>query len=170
MLAVEGVQTVGLGRLPRHRLIGVLVVAALTIPGTIAMMRATTGDLAPARDNQNLITASEQRAFSYIAQDPQPGGVLSSYMLGDAVPAETGRHTYLGDYRWSGPGYRMHEHMTWDALHGWIRAGTARRFLLGTGARFVLADCRSHANLKQALAPTPVSVDRFGCVTVYEVQ
>jgi MFS family permease len=170
MLAVEGVQTAGLGRLPRHRLIGVLVVAALTIPGTIAMMRATTGYLAPARDNQNLISSSEQRAFSYIAKDPQPGGVLSSYMLGDAVPAETGRHTYLGDYRWSGPGYRMRERMTWDALHGWIRGSTARRFLLGTGARFVLADCRSHANLKQDLAPTPVSVDRFGCVTVYEVK
>jgi hypothetical protein len=133
------------------------------------MMEPTSGFVAPATDNQNLITRSEEQAFRYLARDPRPGGVLGAYALGDAIPGETGRRTYAGDDRWSGPQYQKHETMTWKVLHGWTRGSAARAFLLGTGARFVLADCGAHANLKRMLAPTVVTVQRFGCVRVYEI-
>lgn len=168
-LAVEGVRSVGFRRLPGHKWIGALAVAAVTIPGTVQMMSAARAYIAPATHNQNLITAPEQQALRYLAHDPQPGGVLSSYHLGDAVPGETGRRTYSGDYRWSGPDYQTHEVTAWEVLHGWIRGGAARTFVLATGARFVLADCSSHANLQRTLAPITVTVHRFGCATVYEI-
>jgi hypothetical protein len=38
-----------------------------------------------------------------------------------------------------------------------------------TGARFVLADCTTRADLRRELAPIIGSVHRFGCATVYEL-
>jgi hypothetical protein len=170
VLAVEGVEGLGFRRLVGYRWIGALAVLALTVPATIGMMEPTSGFVTPARHSQNLITPREEQAFKYLASDPQPGGVLSSYALGDAVPGETGRRTYAADARWSGPGYRLHETMTWEVLHGWIRGRRARAFVLSTGARFVLADCGARANLKRTLAPTVVTVHRFGCVRLYEIR
>ncbi|MGO9960489.1 MAG: hypothetical protein ACLP50_31705 [Solirubrobacteraceae bacterium] len=123
----------------------------------------------PSTHNQNLISPSERRAFGYLARDPRPGGVLSSYTLGDAVPAETGRRTYGGDFRWSGPHFATKEDTAWRLLHGQLRAGPARAFVLSTGARFVLADCSSHARLARILTPIVLTVRRFGCATVYEI-
>jgi len=38
-----------------------------------------------------------------------------------------------------------------------------------TGARFLLADCTTHADLARELAPIIQSVHRFGCATVYQL-
>jgi hypothetical protein len=170
VLAVQGVQALGFKRLPGYRWIGAIAVLALTIPATISMMEPTSGFVTPAKHSQNLITPREQQAFKYLANDPQPGGVLSTYALGDAVPGETGRRTYAADDRWSGAGYRLHETMAWEVLHGWITGPRARAFVLSTGARFVLADCAARANLAQTLAPAVATVHRFGCVRVYEIR
>lgn len=170
VLAVEGVQGLGFRRLPAHRWIGALAVAALTIPGSYLIVRAVPTFVAISTHNQNLIRPSERRAFQYLSQDPRPGGVLSTYRLGDAVPGETGRHTYFGDYRWAGADYRTREQMAWKLLHRGLSTAAARRFVLGSGARFVLADCRSRANLARILAPTKVNVRRFGCTIVYELR
>jgi hypothetical protein len=169
VLAVEGVQGLGFARLPYHRWIGALAVAALTIPGAYWQMQPTKQYVEPATGNQNLITRSEQRAFQYLATDPQPGGVLSSYTLSDAVPGETGRHTVAGDYRWSGTGYEQVLQRAYRLLHGRLTGSAARSFVLGTGARFVLSDCGSHADLTRTLAPLKLTVHRFGCATVYEL-
>lgn len=123
----------------------------------------------PSTHNQNLISISERQAFRYLARDPQPGGVLSSYRLGDAVPGETGRRTYGGDFRWSGPHFATKEATAWRLLHGQLPAGGARAFVLGTGVRFVLADCSSHAGLARILTPIVLTVHRLGCATVYEI-
>jgi hypothetical protein len=169
VLAVEGVQGLGFARLPHHRWIGALAVAALTIPGTYLQMKPTKQYVEPATGNQNLINHSEQRAFQYLANDPQPGAVLSSYTLGDSVPAETARHTYAGDYRWSGAAYEARELLAYKLLHGSLTGSAARSFVLGTGARFVLSDCGSHADLTRSLAPLKVTAHRFGCAAVYEI-
>lgn len=170
MLSVEAVQGLGFVRVPGHRWIGALAVAALTIPGTYLLMKPTKSYIAPATGNQNLITHSEQRAFTYLADNPRPGGVLSSYTLGDAVPGETGRHTVSGDYRWSGTQYEERERLAFKLLHGSLTGAAARSFVVSSGARFVLADCGSHADLTRSLAPLKLTVRRFGCATVYELQ
>lgn len=169
VLAVEGAQVIGLARLPAHRWIGALVVAGLTIPGSYLLVKPAEFYIAPSTGNQNLITHSEQRAFRYLANDPAPGGVLSAYTLGDAVPGLTGRHTYSGDFRWSGTRYELNERLAYRLLHGLLSAAAARSFVLGSGARFVITDCNAHADLVRTLAPIKLTVRRFGCAAVYRV-
>ncbi len=170
VLAVEGVQSLGFVRVPGHRLLAVLAVLALTVPGSLSMMSGAGAYIGPATHNQNLITASELRALRYLVRDPQPGGVLSSYYLGDAVPGETGRRTYSGDYRWSEPGYPAREDAAWRLLHGQLSGRAARAFVDATGVRFVLTDCSSRVDLARALAPIVGSTHRFGCAAVYEIR
>jgi hypothetical protein len=169
LLAVEGVQGLGLRRIPAHPWIAALAVAALTIPGSYLMMEPAKAYIAPSTGNQNLITPSEQRALRYLANNPQSGGVLSSYTLGDAVPGETGRHTYAGDYRWSGSHYEARERAAWELLRGSLRGAAGRRFVLGSGARFILANCGARANLALTLGPINLIVRRFGCAAVYAI-
>jgi hypothetical protein len=169
-LAVQGVQAIERRRVPGYRHLATVGVLALTLPGSLFMMRATSQYIMPATHNQNLNATSEQQAFAYLAHDPQPGGVLSSYYLGDEVPGETGHRTYSGDYRWSGRAYATHAQMAWELLHGWIRGRTGRAFVVMTGARFVLTDCRTHTDLAHTLGPLLQSTDRFGCTTVYELR
>jgi hypothetical protein len=168
-LAVEAVSTLRWRQVPGHQLLGAITVAALTIPAGIHLMGTAPAYIDPSTQNQNLISTSEQQAFSYLARDPQPGGVLSSYTLADAVPGETGRRTYGGDYRWSGPHFAAKEDSVWRLLHGQLPAGPARAFVLSTGARFVLADCSSNARLARILTPVLLSNHRFGCASVYEI-
>jgi hypothetical protein len=169
VLAVEGVQGLGFSRLPAHRWIGALAVAALTIPGIYLQMEPTKAYIGPETGNPNLVTHSEQRALQYLADDPRPGGVLSAYRLGDAVPGLTGRHSVSGDYRWSGAAYESRELLAYKLLHGSLTGSAARSFVLGTGARFVLSDCGAHADLTRSLAPLKLSAHRFGCAAVYEI-
>jgi hypothetical protein len=169
-LGVQGFRVAGLYRFRGSRYLAVAAVLALTVPESVHLVGRTTSFIGPHAHNQNLITVSEQQALHDLARDPQSGGVLSGYYLGDAVPAETGRRTYSGDYRWSGPAYERHEALAWELLHGLLRGARARAFVLMTGARFVLRDCHSHANLTQTLAPLLLTIDHFGCATVYELR
>jgi hypothetical protein len=154
---------------PGHRLLAALAVATLTIPTSAQLMSVAHAYINPATHNQNLIRGPEQRAFAYLARAPQPGAVLSDYTLGDAVPGETGRRTYGGDYRWSGPHYATKQRDAWRLLHGELPAAPARAFVLNTGTRFILTDCSSHADVARTLAPVIITTHRFGCATVYEI-
>ena len=119
-------------RVRGHQLLGAIAVAIATLPASIHLMSTAPAYIEPSTHNQNLISISERQAFRYLARDPQPGGVLSSYRLGDAVPGETGRRTYGGDFRWSGPHFATTEATAWRLLHGQLPAGGARAFVLGT--------------------------------------
>jgi hypothetical protein len=54
-------------------------------------------------------------------------------------------------------------------MYGGLAPAAAQKFVLSTGARFVLQDCRSHRDLERTLRPLITSVHRFGCATVYRV-
>ena len=171
ILAVQGVQGLKLSRQPAARYLAAICVAALTIPGTWYVMAFAHYWTAPSThaQRQNLITHSEQRALSYLAHSPVRGGVLTAFYLGAAVPGETGRRTFVGDNRWSQPDPTARANAAWDLLHGWLHGAKARAFVMSTGARFILQDCRSHADLTRSLGPLIESVHRFGCAGVYEV-
>lgn len=170
VLAVEGVQSVGFRRLPHWRLAGIALVAAATIPATVAMLRGAHAYVDPMPDNANFITGSERRALDYLRSDPRPGGVLARNYFGLIVPAETNRRTYIGLCLWSEPHCLRRMNETIALMDGGYSPAVGRAFVRSTGARFVLQDCESHGDLNAALAPIATSTSRFGCATVYTLR
>jgi hypothetical protein len=170
VLAVEGVQMLGWRRLPRRMLIGTALVAVFTIPAMYKEIEEARVNVAPTPGGSNFITRGERDALDYLARDRDAGGVLSNYYLGDVVPGFTGRRTYVGDCLWSEPNCSGRA-----ANAGWLFGGgatpaAAQSFVLSTGARFVLADCRTTADMRKLLGPIVRSAHTFGCAAVYEVE
>lgn len=56
-----------------------------------------------------------------------------------------------------------------DLFNGSLTPAQARRFVVQSGAHFVLSDCGVKKDLTKVLASLTVSVSRFGCATVYEL-
>jgi hypothetical protein len=170
MLAVKGVNRTGLRRLPRGRLVAGVAILLGTVPANAYALAIAHTYVAPTPGNANFITRDERNALTYLAHDPVPGGVLTQFYLGEVVPARTGRHTFVGDCLWSEPNC-MPRSLTADSLFdGSLSKSAARRFVRQTGARFLLASCHPHANLERKLGPLIVSVRRFGCAAVFELQ
>jgi len=173
VLSVQGVCSLpwqaALRRIPALPLLSLPLVAALTIPGTIYMLEYAAERSVPRAGNPHFVTGAENRALAYLAHDARPGGVLAPFHLGMLVPAATARATYLGNCYWSQPGCRHRSTMTNALFAGRLSRAASRRFVQSSGARFVLADCRSR-DLRAALAPVTAEVRRFSCATVYLVR
>jgi hypothetical protein len=170
ILAVEGVHQLGFRRLPRWRLIGAAVVAAATIPASVSTISLANSWVRPYTYRATFIARGEQRALRYLADRRDQGGVLANTHIGLIVPATTGRHTYSGECLWSQPHCQARMTTSNDLFTGVYNSARARAFVRSTGARFVLKDCASSANLTRLLKPLVVSEKRFGCATVYEVR
>jgi hypothetical protein len=169
ILAVQGAQRLGWNRLPRRRLLGALAVALATVPATVYLLSDAATLVAPSAGNASFIASDEHRALEYLAHDPQAGGVLTRFYLGTVVPAQTGRKTFVGDCLWSAPGCSLRAQAAQGLLDGTLPADIARTLVRSSGARFVLADCQAAGALTSTLAPITVSVHRFGCASVYEI-
>jgi hypothetical protein len=171
ILAVEGVQQLGFRRLPRWRLIGVAVVAAATIPASVSTISLANSWVRPYSYRATFIPRGERSAFHYLADNRDAGGVLArATYVGLVVPAETGRRTYVGTCLWSQPHCDQRVVATANLFNGALSAAQARAFVRSTGARFLLEDCYSHANLTKLLGPLVLAERRFGCAAVYEVK
>jgi hypothetical protein len=169
VLAVEGFRRVGWSRVRRQRLIGALLVAAATIPATVYELIIAPQFINPAPGNANFIASSERHALDYLARDREPGGVLTRFYLGTVVPGATGRRTFVGDCLWSQPDCTPRAQVAQKLFDGTLSPLAARALVLGTRARFVLADCESTADLARILGSIIRSVHSFGCASVYEV-
>jgi hypothetical protein len=86
------------------------------------------------------------------------------------VPGKTGRHTYVGDCLWSEPNCYGRTNQTRALFGGALTPTAARSFVVNSGARFVLADCNTTADMRTLLGPIIRSTEDFGCAAVYEVQ
>ncbi len=176
-LAVEGVRTLpwqtAARRLPRLAVslpaLVAVAIAVLTIPGTIYMLKYAYKAVKPRQGNANFIVPGESAALSYLAHDPQAGGVLARFYLGMVVPAQTGRQTYTGNCYWSEPNCRYRSVTVEELLAGDLSPAQAIGFVRRTGARFVLGDCRS-VDIAVELAPIASAVHRFSCATVYVIR
>ena len=173
VLAVEGVGRLpagGLAPAPRlRRALGAVAVALVTIPGTAYLLNYVRPLAAPTTDNANFITSSERDALQYLAHDPQTGGVLTRSYLGATVPGLTGRRTLIGDCLWSEPGCLTRTADVQNLFDGTTTGASARAFVRTSGARFLLADCRSPENLSPTLGSMVINVRHFGCASVYEL-
>jgi hypothetical protein len=169
VLAVTGVTRQGWHRLPRARIAGALALAAATIPANAYAIAVAPTYVAPAYGNANFITRDERNALAFLRGDPDDGGVLTQFYLGETVPAQTGRHTLVGDCLWSQPAC-MPRSLAADALFtGKMTRAQARAFVVSSGARFVLASCAPRVNMLRLLGPLIVSVHRFGCAAVFDL-
>jgi len=169
VLAVTGVRRAAWGRIPRARLVSGLALALATIPANAYALAIAHTYTNPTPGNANFITRDERDALAYLARDPDDGGVLTQFYLGEVVPGRTGRHTLVGDCLWSEPRC-MPRSLTADALFtGAMSPAQARDFVRRSGARFLLASCKPHANLRRLLGSMIIAVHRFGCAAVYDL-
>jgi hypothetical protein len=167
ILAIEGIRRAGLERLPASRWIVAALVLAATVPATVVALQTARTDIIPRVGNANFIRPEEQRALHFLARDRRPGAVLTSLYLGEVVPGETGRKTYLGDCLWAQPNCIARAKLVQLLFHGPMRAETTRRYVQRLGARFVLASCTTRPEMTAVLAPLTESEERFGCAAVY---
>ena len=144
-----------------------LAVLVLTVPQA---MSEVTDKWRFVRPTATPITRSDWRAIGYLSHDPLPGGVLAGFPVGRYIPAATGRRTYIGDVFWSEPRPKQRHAEVARLLAGRLTSAQAQRFVAGTGARFLLADCTTRANVAHELAPIIASAHRFGCATVYQLE
>ena len=165
VLTVRGVRRIGLGRIPHYRWLAALLVLALTVPAGLAAVSTV-----PAHLSRAIIAPDVNRALSYLAHDPQPGGVLTTRSLGAVIPGKTGRRTYMGNIFWSVPHPLRRDHKVRWLFYRHPIPLQAREFVLGTGARFVLAPCQVSTDLQRDLAPVLTAVHHFGCATVYTLR
>ena len=170
VLAVEGLQMLGWGRLPRAVLIGTVLVALFTIPTTVKELEIGHSLAAPTRGNANFIQADERSALDYLAHDKERGSVITQPYLGVDVPGRTGRRTYVGNCLWSEPNCPGRATISRALFNGNLSPASARSFVRASGARFLLADCTTRADMRTLLGPLIRSAHGFGCATVYKVE
>jgi hypothetical protein len=170
VLAVTGVARTSLNALPRARLVAAGVIALGVIPANAYALATAHTYVDPAGGNANFITHDEHAALRYLAKNPDPGGVLTQFYLGEAVPGATGRRTFVGNCLWSEPNC-MPRSLAADALfRGQDTVAQAQHLVRQSGARFLLASCAPHADLARRLGELVVSTVHFGCATVYELE
>ena len=170
ILAIQGVRRLPLMRLPGWPVLAAAVVLAATVPAMVSELATARTGVAPQPGNANFITHDEHAALRYLAEDRQPGGVLSRFYLGTVVPAETGRRTFVGDCLWSEPNCPARAQITQMIFDEEVPAATSRWLVEQIGARFVLADCSTRPDMASVLAPITKSVHRFGCAAVYTLR
>jgi hypothetical protein len=162
ILAVRGVCRA------RHGLAWAVAFAALAVvPGSIHAGQFMA-DSASANAQPFFLQPGERDALAYLHDLSEPGAVLPTPFLSSLVPARTERKTWLGHPSWT----RDYDRRAAEAaalFGGRLPPTAASEMIRRSGARFVLADCRSQATSMGALAPLASSVRRFGCASVYLV-
>ncbi len=170
VLAVDGWLRMGWRRLRFGRAAAVILILLFTVPTTYYELKVAKVNAGPIPNNANFITRDEHEALTFLRRDPVDGGVLTRVYLGLAVPALTGRRTFVGDCIWSEPGCPARQRLSNRLLSGRMSPTQAQQFVLSTRARFVLADCATRGDLDRRLGPLVQSAYRFGCAAVYELR
>jgi hypothetical protein len=115
------------------------------------------------------LTAEERAALRDLDERPEPGGVLSPVYIGVAVPAYTGRETWIGAGSWT-PDQPQRAEQAEALFSGRLDARAAEALVRRSRARFVLSDCHGRADVGSLLAGFTDPPRRFGCATVWRVQ
>jgi hypothetical protein len=115
------------------------------------------------------LTAGERAALRHLDALPGPGGVLAPVYTGIAVPAYTGRETWIGAGSWT-PDQPARAAAAEALFAGRLDAAAAEALVRRSGARYVLSDCHGRADLRGLLAGFTDPPRRFGCATVWRVR
>ncbi len=172
MLAVIGAGQLRLGLPAIARVVlGAVVVAALIGPPVAWELDEARNIATPTvlGSAPFFISPSERDALNYLNMTPVKGAVLSPVYLGQIVPAETGRQTWVGRVSLT-PHYQRRIMLADQLFSGKLSPSASVNLVRSTRARYLLADCQHRADLMPVLYPILQSERRFGCATVYTVR
>jgi hypothetical protein len=168
VLAVAGFASIRLpvsGRAATAIVVALVVV--LVVPG-LAYEFDDANDAVESTTESYFVPRVEEKAFSYMEDSDEAGGVLAPASVGGLVPGLTGRRTWVGLPSWT-PGYEFRREATERFFGRRMPSAERVKLVLESGAKFVFADCKHRRNLRAALRPVLVDVRRFGCATVYQI-
>ena len=169
-LAVLGVRSLRLWLGPRPLPVALVagVLVLMIVPGTIQRVDQLRGAV-----NRGLqpyfLTDDEHDALRYLSESGEEGGVLTTFYSGQAVPALTGRATWVGATSWT-PDFDARQDAADRLFAGRLDAAGARALVRRSGARFLYSDCQGHPDITRLLGPVAGEPRRFGCAAVYEVR
>ena len=169
VLAVIGAGRLRLGLHAATRVIlGTVIVAGLVGPSVARELDIARDFATPTilGSEPFFIQPSERDALDYLDRTTVSGAVLSAVYLGQIVPAETGRKTWVGIVGWT-PDYYGRVAEADQLFSGKLSQSASIDLVRSTGARFLLSDCQNRADLVPQLHSILRSVLRFGCATVY---
>lgn len=149
----------------------VIAVAVMTIPGTAHKIETFYNSVHSAADPY-WVFPGEAEALNVLENDPRPGGVLGPSYSSLLVPSRTGRETYVGPFSWT-PDWSVKATTANDLFEGRLTGAAARRFVIRSRARWLIADCRllDVSSLDKSIAPLLARPpQRFGCATLYELR
>jgi hypothetical protein len=172
ILAITGARNLRLGVGGQARLlICAVLIALFVVPSGIRELQGvwSLGSPSILGPQPFFITPGEQDALHYLKVDPTPGAVLTSFYLGQTIPAETGRRTWLGSYSWT-PDLLERNSAANALFSGRLSSSASTQVARDSAARFLLSDCHDRADLSRELRPLLKSVHHFGCATVYELR
>jgi hypothetical protein len=148
------------------------LIALLVIPALVWKMRdaerSTAGNIvSPLVGPPEIyfLTRGEADALDFLRRSPQPGAVLDDASLGEVTPGRTGRHTWVGIPSYT-PSYSQRAAAAGRLLAGAMPAHTAVAYVRSARVRYILMDCKHHANLVKLISPLVSGVRRFGCATL----
>jgi hypothetical protein len=168
VLAVAAWQRYGQGRGFAKPVVAVLATAVITVPGVVYELQ-TFRDSERSGAAPYWFTPGERAALAYLDRSGASGGVLARQYIGMAVPAFTGRRTWVGDYTWT-PQFAVRAALIEELMSGRLPPAEARGVVEAVGARFVLTDCAKPAPIGSWLGPLVDSKRTFGCAAVYELR
>jgi hypothetical protein len=178
VLAAQGLRDVAPAALRTPPVIAGIVLVLVVPPaihqlseGHKSVHTSLESDVVGSPPDARFLQPDTRDALHWLLHDPREGGVLTRPYLGTAVPAETGRSTWVGNSYWSGGRLRYFfaDGATKSLFIGPLGAADSRHLVRVSGARFVLADCRARGELLRDLGPLVAEVHRFGCAQVLVV-
>ncbi len=156
-----------LGERPVRFAPAAMAVVALAAVGT-AYRVASLADAVHVGRQPFALEPGERDALRHLDTLPEPGGVLAPVYSGIAVPAYTGRETWIGAGSWT-PDQPQRARAAEALFGGGLDAGEAEALVRRSGARFVLSDCHGRADIAGLLEGFTDAPRRFGCATVWRV-
>ena len=172
VLAVIGASRLGVVLPAKGRVVlaSVLVAALIGFPVAQELENARTiSSPSIYGSSPYFITSSEREALDYLNSTSAPGAVLSPVYLGQIVPAETGRNTWVGIFSWT-PDYAMRVVRANQLFSGQLSKRASIDLVRSSGARFLLADCQHRYDLRSVLHSILQSERHYGCATVYTIR
>ena len=150
--------------------LGSLLVLLLLLPAGVQNLNAarSVGFSEAYGQDPYFVTDGEHQALDFLQHSALPGAVLAPIYLGQAVPAETGRQTWVGIFSWT-PDYTQRVALADDLFSGRLSPARARALIKSSGARFLLSDCQENFDLERLVPSTLTGTRHFGCATVYRV-